>query len=164
MMTMDQTDVLKSAITRIDNELTVIQRLCFVFYNFLVYYFSWISIILSTRIKSERVFIENNNDDDYNVLGECDIYLHDSGIFINENFINYENIQRYWPDNHYIHIMVYASSTHGKITSSENILIVSIKVDDVFSFMETLKKNMYYHIKYNKLSTKVVKYYCKKNI
>jgi hypothetical protein len=60
--------------------------------------------------------------------------------------------------------MVYASSTHGKITSSENILIVSIKVDDVFSFMETLKKNMYYHIKYNKLSTKVVKYYCKKNI
>lgn len=163
MITLNKNDVLRDAITRIDNELTVVQKLCFMVYNFLVHYFSWVSILLSTRVKSDRVIFENDNDNSI-VLGRSYIYFLDSGIFINQNLINYENIQKYGSHGNFIYITMYGSIVSGKITSSENTLIVSINVDDVFLFMEILKKNMYYHIKYNKLSTEVVKYYCKKNI
>jgi hypothetical protein len=95
-------------------------------------------------------------------LGKSNIYLTDSGICIKESVIPYESVLFYNTIKNLVFLDIYSKLNEKKIVLSDDIIRIAIKFDKPEKFTEMLRNYMYYHIKYNKLNSQVLSYYCKK--
>ena len=156
----DKQLVVKSAMKKINNQLSYIRLISYYFYNFLTFYISWLKWISVKKIKCKQVIFINEIRDVF--LGKSDIYLTDSALCIKENEIPYESIVFSKKVRGYVFLDVFSSLDKNKIVLSEDIIHICIQLDKPDIFLLTLKFYMFYHIKYNKLNQQILSYYCKK--
>jgi hypothetical protein len=156
----DQEIVVKNAMRKIDNQLTIIRLISYYLYNFLTFYVSWMKWISVKKIYCDEIVLMDQENDIF--LGKSNIYLTDSGICIKESVIPYESVLFYNTIKNLVFLDIYSKLNEKKIVLSDDIIRIAIKFDKPEKFTEMLRNYMYYHIKYNKLNSQVLSYYCKK--
>jgi len=88
------------------------------------------------------------------------ILITSTGIDLIKFHIPYENILIFGKENNNIVMNIFAKINESNLEPSSNICKITInfeKLND--SIMNDIKKNMYYHIKYNKINQNVIDYY-----
>jgi hypothetical protein len=136
----------------------------FTIYNSI--YYRYISVeLIKIRYNSKKYFYNNI----YNHL-----IILDNGIRINYNFIPYENIIIYMEENDKIVMDIFAKLNpdkredncklhdYDKILKLElcsDVCEITISCKSVLNILLDIKRNMYYHIKYNKINQDVIGYY-----
>jgi hypothetical protein len=156
----DQEIVLKNAMKKINDRLTILRLISYYLYNFLTFYVGWMRWIAVKKIYCHEIVLMDQENDIF--LGKSNIYLTDSGICIKENIIPYESVLFYNRVKNLVFLDIYSKLNEKKIVLSDDIIHVAIKSDNPAKFTEILRNYMYYHIKYNKLNSQILSYYCKK--
>jgi hypothetical protein len=160
VLMVDEQSVVDNAMRKINNQLTVLRLISYYIYNLLTFYISWLKWISVKRFNCHEIVLMDQENDIY--LGKNNIYLTDSGICIRENTIPYESVLFFNRVKNIVFLDLYSKLDEKKIVLSEDIIHVAIKFDKPADFTKKLKNYMYYHIKYNKLNSQILSYYCKK--
>jgi hypothetical protein len=92
----------------------------------------------------------------------------EKGIFINESFISYEYIITFKTSVNELFIQLFGTIEKNEnltIKPSKNIINVVVKFQkNQNGIVENIKRNMYYHIKYNKINEDAIDYFKEKLI
>jgi hypothetical protein len=124
----------------------------FIFYLFIRWLFS-MSYYKAIPVKSIKY-----NSEIYDNTKK--ILITSTGIDLIKFHIPYENILIFGKENNNIVMNIFAKINESNLEPSSNICKITInfeKLND--SIMGDIKKNMYYHIKYNKINQNVIDYY-----
>ena len=162
---------------QIENAIQIINKEQTFFNNILVMYYVFCKCILSyVYIKNiyakvytvKKIYIVSEKE---KVIIEhpLTIKITDCGIHVHTFFIPYEYIIRYnnkWNDD-VIYMEVFASIVKNddntiQLETKKEVLKLYMKFDNnIPSIVKNIKKNMYYHIKYNKIDESVIDYFDK---
>ena len=145
-------EILQNAIQIIDKEYTFFNKIMIVYYNILKYF---ISFSYSCTFLIERVVI-----DEYICYKERILKIDDNKMTIHDSEIPYEYIMVFTQKGRSIYMEILGTYDHKIIPSNKQLkLFLSFDTKETtLKVCESIKKNMFYHIKYNKLDSKVFQY------
>ena len=161
------------AIQKINNEnilksyfYNLFKRILAYFTIYYSIYYHYIDVkLIKIRYNSKNYFYNNI----YNNL-----IILDNGIKINYNFVPYENIIIFMEENDKLVMDIFAKlkpdnrednrKRHNydkllKLELSSDLCKITISCNNVLNILFDIKRNMYYHIKYNKINKDVIGYY-----
>ena len=121
------------------------------------------------KIEIKSVILKYN-DLNYIANKTTALLLYDNGIILNKLFIPYENIIEFERiNNDLFNITIFAKIKNEKnncyINLGNEVITINIISNNLsYQINKYIKSNMYYHIKYNKMNSDVVKYYAKKEL
>ena len=158
---------LEHALIIINNEQTFLQYLLVVYYNIIKKILSFIHIDLYyKRFYVNKFKLINNNDLYVSVkpVNGNQLILFDDCMCINYFKIPYEYIllsKTYSNNTVYIKIFGNIINKNNKfdIELSDGFIEILFEYTNPKIVLDCIKKNMYYHIKYNKINDDVIKYY-----
>jgi hypothetical protein len=127
-------------------------------YYFIFSYFNF--LFKSTFIASSLII--NFDKTNYLVKKPVQIVVLDNGIKIHNNFVPYENVVIFKYLAGIVNIEILGSVNKDlkfELDSSGNKINISVNCINGMNLVKLIKKNMYYHIRYNKINTEVINYY-----
>jgi len=158
--------MIRNAIKRINREETLIRSIINYQYYLINYYLSFLCILFCKRyIVTKIIFyqLENGSKRSYISDSKKTLFLYDKGFCINDLLIPYENVLEFGMNNGFLVVDVFAKIVHEnqKINMflDNSIIKLAIEMENPKNFMENMKSNMYYHIKYNKINKEILQYY-----
>ena len=144
------------AIEKIKKDTTIFTFIINFNYYLLFSYFSY--FFKSTFYVNSMMFI--HKDLSYLVQKPLCITVHDNGIQILTNFIPYENISIFGYTAGIVDLDILGSiDSKLKLELNNNKTRISINCLNGTKLINLIKKNMYYHIRYNKINTEVISFY-----
>ena len=165
-------DRVKYAIKKINNDISVIRNIIYLQYYLLSYTFlilqkfiigNIFNTIYQKKIIVDKIFIFNNKDEEKEYLSneKTQIILYEKGIIIQDTFIPYENIISFGEvmNFKFCCLELFAEIKESKIILNENVIKLIIQLDNPTFLCDIIKKNMYYHIKYNKINEETITFY-----
>jgi hypothetical protein len=168
-------ECIEKAIQIINNDQTKLQYALILYYNifkqFLLYFYNFTYIkVCMNDICYKKFYLKkikfNYNDHVYSFKKSLEFYIYDNCICINNfnNFkIPYEYITSFKSFDNIICIQILGTidniDNNIKIKLSNGIINIYCICDNSYKIFKHLKKNMYYHIKYNKIEDEVITYY-----
>jgi len=163
------------ALRIINSQQTKTGFILIVYYNIIKQVINYIHLLTFLKITINDIYYKKFHIDQtkffYNDRGfyykkTLNLYMYDNGIIINNIYISYEYIISFGifdTDGYIVKIRVFANLTNinGRLQLelTNGIVDILFLCDDGFKICTLLKKNMYYHIKYNKLNDDVINYY-----
>jgi hypothetical protein len=160
MSTEEIKEIVSSAIQKIKKETSYFQFILNLNYFFIFSYFSF----LFSKIFVVNSLIITHNDTSYLVKKPLKLIITDHGIKLHNFFIPYENITIFKSNEEFIEINILGSiinenDTLKIILESNKQTTFSLNCKNGNYLVSLIKKNMYYHIRYNKINTDVMNYY-----
>lgn len=155
------------ALCIIDRDTTVFNDVLTLYYNFLkqICAYLYINNIFSKTFKVFQYNIYANNNI-YRYFKNVFLRINDSTLFIGNSEIPYEYIILFNSKEEYIYIELFGSvkfvDKKIKIIPDDKkiSLIVRFPTKDISrKVCEAIKRNMYYHIKHNKINEQVIEYF-----
>ena len=162
-----------NALKIINLEQTKLKFLLILYYNFIknfinyIHYLTFIKICINDiyynkyHIHKSKFFY---NDQVFYYKKQIKIYLYDNGIILDNSFIPYEYIISFRTiDNSTVKLKIFANLTNInsklQFELTNGIVDILLLCDKGLKICNLLKKNMFYHIKYNKINEDVIYYY-----
>jgi hypothetical protein len=153
-------------IKEINKQQNFLDYIIILFYNFFKKILSLLSIhnIYHTRFLIDNLKLKNNNHL-YKSVKNVHIYFFDDSIYINNFKIPYEYIIYIMQiNNNNIYIVLFGNissddSSKINLELSEGIVELLFTCDNPLNIIKIIKKNMYYHIKYNKINENSINYF-----
>jgi hypothetical protein len=153
-------EIVQNAIQKIKKETTIFQFLFNLNYYFIFSYFSF----FFNKLFIVNSLIVTHNNVSYLIKKPLNLFVTDHGIKLHTFFIPYENITTFSSNAGIVELNIL-----GSIADAEECLKVVLENDKQTTFslnckngnylVSLIKKNMYYHIRYNKINTDVINYY-----
>ncbi len=145
-----------TAIQKIKSETSILTYIINMNYYFLFCYFHFL-FVSSFLVNSIIFAFEDTN---YLVKKNSFIIVQEKGIKLYNNFIPYENITVFSYKAGIVNLNILGTIDKNlKITLGTDVLKVSLNCLNGEKLVKLIKKNMYYHIRYNKINTEVISYY-----
>jgi len=156
--------IMESAIQKINKQEKLITTLLNYQYYLIKYYLSFLTILFCKKfIIHKMYFSQKDHQLNYLIQKDSVLYLYDNGIYFNKCHIPYENILQFGieKDICVLHILGKIEKKDDVLTMSldKNILKVIFKMDTPGLFLKSMKNNMFYHIKYNKVNETAIQFY-----
>ena len=154
--------ILENAIKQINSEISIFKSFIYFYYYLFVYYLSFLKILFVKKIKIDKLIFNKNNESMIVMNNIRDIYLSDNAIYIKNNEVPYENIISFGKIDNFCCIELFATvhylNNDINIKLNKNVTRLFFKNKDSRSLCDSIKNNMYYHLKYNKIDTSVCHY------
>ncbi len=164
MSTQEIKRIMDQAIEKIKKETTFLTFILNLNYYFIFSYFSF----FFNKVFIGNSLILSHNKLSYLVNKTFKMVVSDNGILIDTVFIPYENITTFCYGAGIITLDILASiENNEKIKvnlEKDKLTTISINCKNGINLVNSIKKNMYYHIRYNKINTDVMNYYTKNNL
>lgn len=151
------------AINRINQDYTFLDKIKIFYYNLFKWILNklWINYIYTKTFKIKELNINDLK------INKCLLFkITEKGIYINESFISYEYIITFKTKVNELFIQLFGSvetiDDNLIIKPSKSIVNVVVKFQKKQNVVENIKKNMYYHIKYNKINEDAIDYFKEK--
>ena len=160
---MSQTEIqiaINNAIQKIKKETSLFTFII----NFNYYLiFSYFSFLFNHTFLINKV-IFNFKETNYIIKNNLLLIVTDKGIKIQNNFIPYENITKYGNNGNQIFINIFGiidfqENQKLKFSLGNDNLTIAFDCNNPYKLINLIKKNMNYHIIYNKLNTEVISWY-----
>jgi hypothetical protein len=167
MATLDfKKNKIDNAILIINKQETTLKNIYIMYYNLCKWFLSYIyikEIYSKTYDINKIIFCDNKKF--FITRNKVYLKLCDHGIYFENCYVPYEYIISFRKCNKSVYIELFASieliDNEIKINLSNNkiYLLMNVQDKDCLNIIEEIKKNMYYHIKHNKIDDKVLDYY-----
>jgi hypothetical protein len=153
------------AINKINQDYNLFDKIKIFYYNLL----KWILNLLRINYVYTKTFkIKQINVNEIKIENSMLFKITEKGIFINESFISYEYIITFKTNVNELFIQLFGTIEKNEnliIKPSKNIITVVVKFQkNQNGIVENIKRNMYYHIKYNKINEDAIDYFKEKII
>ena len=158
-------NTMENALKIINSEQTKADFILIVFYNM-------VKILINIFIKIKYIYYKKfyinetkflYSENIYHDKKPLILYMYDSGIVINDFHISYEHILYFGNFGNYVKMKIFANLVlldgRLQLELGNGIVDILFLCDFRDRLCIFLKKNMYYHIKFNKLNDYVIKYY-----
>ena len=160
-------DRVKYAIKKINNDISVIRNIIYLQYYLLSYTFlilqKFIIGNIFNTLYQKKIIIGDILifGGEYLSNKKSQIILYEKGIIIQDTFIPYENIISFGEvmNFKFCCLELFAEIKESKIILNENVIKLIIQLDNPTFLCDIIKKNMYYHIKYNKINEETITFY-----
>jgi len=161
---------LERAIEIINKEQTFFNNVLVIYYIFCKCILSYVHIknIYSKVYTIKKIYINSENEQ-LIIEHPLTLKITDCGIHVHTFFIPYEYIIKFNKFDDDIYMEVFASIIKNndntvQLEIKKEVLKIYMKFDKSFisDILKNIKKNMYYHIKYNKIDVSVIDYFDKK--
>jgi hypothetical protein len=159
---MSQTDIqviMNNAIQKIKKETSLFTFIV----NFNYYLiFSYFSFLFNHTFLINKV-IFNFKETSYLIKNNLLLIVTDKGIKIQNNFIPYENITKYGNNDNQFFINIFGiidfQNEKLKFSLGNGNLTIAFDSTNPCKLINLIRKNMNYHIRYNKINTEVISWY-----
>ena len=155
---------LERALIIINNEQTFIQHLFIVYYNIIKKLLTFIYI---TNIYCKTFYVNKfrikNKEHWYISDKSVNLHIFDDCIYINNFKIPYEYIIFFRNLNNTVYIKIFGNIVNENnklnLELSEGFIEILCEYSNSKMLIDCIKKNMYYHIKYNKIDQNVISFF-----
>ena len=164
--------IMNNAITKINKEENFFRTFINFQYYLFSYYISFLRVIFSKKYVLNKIIFFKKMDKElvkeksYTVSTKSNLFLYDRGIYFHEILVPYENILSFGVKDNFCVIEVLATIevNEDKIILKLNgdIIKIVMELENPTCLRDNIKKNMYYHIKYNEIDENAIHYYYKK--
>ncbi len=163
-------NTMENALKIINSEQTKAEFILIVYYNVIKMLINYIYLLTFIRINyiyykkfniNEIKFLHSENI--YHYKKPLNLYMYDNGIIIKDFYISYEHILYFGAFGNYVKMKIFANIIvlDGilQLKLANGIVDILFLCDSSDRLCNFLKKNMHYHIKFNKLNDDVINYY-----
>ena len=172
---LNENKVITDAIKKINKEQNLFNLILYINYYLLTTYINFLFNLFKfkqfnlffKKIKIENIFLYHNKEF---YKSQCinDLILYDNGMILNNLFIPYENIIKFGHKNDTVYLDIFAKinkiEDNFTVSLGHSIVNINIKTEFSLKLCKYIKFNLFYHIKYNKINSDIVKQYYKKNL